>query len=507
MNRTQSAGLVVLVALLSSHAEAGPLTSEEQRGRQIFVEGTSASGGEIIAVMGTAGGAGAAGGTGDDGIEVPASTVPCATCHGRDGRGKPEGGVTPSDLTWAVLTRHGGITHPSGRSHPPYDERLFKRAVTMGLDPAGNRLHVAMPRFRLSLQDIADLTAYIKRLGTASDPGISDTAVRIGLVLPPPGPLTALGKAVQAALAARFEEWNGKGGIYGRRLDLVPFEPPADLTARRTAVADFLARSDTFAHLGSFLIGDDLALATLFEKGEMPLVAPFTVHPRETFPLQRDVFYLLPGIETQGVALVRALRAVPWERPPNPAIVAPDDTDDTGLDDAVSAVSRACRVWAPAQTVRYGRSGFDLAALAHRLVGADPVIFLGTGPEALALLRAADSIGWHPVFAATAAAADGALRQVPKSFAGHLWLALPAAPNEVSAQPTALAGAEILGEALRRAGRDLTRDRLIEQLESLRGFETGSAPPVTYTPTRRLGARGAWVLRLGQETGEWVAAE
>jgi len=75
-----------------------------------------------------------------------------------------------------------------------------------------------------------------------------------------------------------------------------------------------------------------------------------------------------------------------------------------------------------------------------------------------------------------------------------------------------LAGAEILGEALKRAGRDLTRDKLIEELETLHGFATGYAPPVTYTPTRRLGARGAYVLKLdltGQTlgAGEWVEAE
>jgi ABC-type branched-subunit amino acid transport system substrate-binding protein len=510
-------GVVLLV--MPVLAGAGPLTPEEQRGRQIFVDGTSPSGGELIAVMGAA--------VGDQGIEVPASTVPCANCHGRDGRGKPEGGVAPSDLTWSVLTR-SGVTSPGGRSHPPYDERLFKRAVTMGLDPAGHPLHVAMPRFRLSLEDMADLTAYIKRLGTASDPGVTDTAVRIGLVLPPPGPPAALGKAVQAALAARFQEWNRQGGIYGRRLDLIAFEPPADSNARRAAVADFLVRSDTFAHLGAFLLGDDTALAALFEKNEMPLVAPFTIHPRETFPLQREVFYLLSGIEAQGVALARVLRTVrstPSAHPPSPVIVAPDDA---GLDEAVSAVSHALGAWAPAQTVRYERNAFDPAVLAHRLSGSDPVLFLGAGPEALAFLRAADAIGWHPAFAATAAAGDGALRQAPESFAGRLWLALPGSPgvpedearryrslaaehslprDNVSAQLTALAGAEILGEALRRAGRDLTRDRLIEQLESLRGFATGYAPSVTYTPTRRLGARGAWVMKLGEETGQWVEAE
>lgn len=502
--------LALLVFAAPALLAAEPLTPEQQRGRQIYLEGTSPSGGEITAVMG------------EEAVEVPASAVPCAGCHGRDGRGRPEGGVTPSDLTWDTLTRPYGVTHPSGRRHPPYTERLFKRAVTMGLDPAGTKLHVAMPRFRLSQQDMADLTAYIKRLGTGSDPGLTDTAVRIGLVLPPPGPMAPMGKAVQAALAAHFAEWNEKGGIYGRKIELAPFEPPSQTDARRTAVAGFLAQGDSFAGLGSFLLGDDTALADLFGKAEVPLIGPFTVHPRETFPLARYVFYLLPGIEAQSRALVRALRAASGEAPGPPAIVVPDDA---GLNDDAAA----------AQAVRYARGSFDPAALARRLSAAraDAVVFLGSGSEALALLQAADSIGWHPRFAASAAAGDGSLFRAPKAFADRLWLALPSSPEipqeavrryqtlaaaralpkeNISAQLTALAAAEILGEALRRAGRDLTRDKLVEQLESLRTFQTGYAPPITYGPTRRLGARGAYVLKLdlaGKKlgAGEWVEGE
>jgi ABC-type branched-subunit amino acid transport system substrate-binding protein len=505
---------IVSNLLVSNLFAAGPLTPEELRGRQIYLEGTSPSGDKITALMG------------DEAVEVPASAVPCAGCHGRDGRGRPEGGVSPSDLTWDTLTRPYGVTHPSGRRSPPYDERLLKRAVTMGLDSAGTKLHVAMPRFRLSLQDMADLTAYIKRLGNTSDPGVTGAAVRIGLVLPPPGSLTPMGKSVQAALAARLADWNGQGGIYGRKIELVPFEPPADPAARYTAVAGFLAKGDVFAHLGAFLLGDDTALADLFGKAETPLIGPFTVHPRETLPLDRQVFYLLPGIEAQGRASARALRSTGSPVPPHPAILAPDEA---GLNDAVAAVVAA---WPEAQPTRYERGRFDPAALAHRLsaAGADPVLFLGSGAEALALLRAADGIGWHPRLAATAAAGDGSLFQAPPAFAGRLWLALPSSPGpselamrdylalaqahhlsqeNLSAQLTALAAAEILGEALKRAGRDLTRDRLIEQFETLRTFQTGYAPPITYSPTRRLGARGAYVFQLdlaGRKLGAggWV---
>jgi mono/diheme cytochrome c family protein len=65
-----------------------PLTAQEQRGKEIYVRGTSPSGDEILAYLG------------ESTFEVPGSAVTCANCHGLDGQGKPEGGVRPSNLTW-----------------------------------------------------------------------------------------------------------------------------------------------------------------------------------------------------------------------------------------------------------------------------------------------------------------------------------------------------------------------------------------------------------------------
>jgi mono/diheme cytochrome c family protein len=127
-----------------------------ERGRRIYVYGASPGGGEITAVMSA------------EGVEVPASVVPCRGCHGLDGEGRSEGGIYPTDITWANLTKPSGITHPGGRKHPPYDVRRLKRAISLGIDPAGNKLHVGMPRFRMSLEDMEDLAAYIQQLGTGT---------------------------------------------------------------------------------------------------------------------------------------------------------------------------------------------------------------------------------------------------------------------------------------------------------------------------------------------------
>src|SRR5262245_45069605 len=201
---------------------------------------------------------------GDAQIEVPAASVPCAGCHGRDGRGRPEGGVSPSDLRWESLTRPYAVSEPGGRTHPPYDERLLKRAISMGIDPAGNPLHVAMPRFRMSLQDMADLAAYLKRLGSEPEAGVSDAEVRIGVGLPPAGPLATFGQAVRAAVEAQCAEWNAQGGIYGRKVEPRFLIPPAEPAARRAAVEEFLGREQIFAGLAPFFPGADAELAALF---------------------------------------------------------------------------------------------------------------------------------------------------------------------------------------------------------------------------------------------------
>ena len=86
MKRAVRAPLVVAVvmvcvvagAALAGHATTPTqtsLTESQRRGREIYTTGTTASGAEIAAFLG------------DDGVEVPATILPCSGCHGDDGRG------------------------------------------------------------------------------------------------------------------------------------------------------------------------------------------------------------------------------------------------------------------------------------------------------------------------------------------------------------------------------------------------------------------------------------
>src|ERR1700686_4073173 len=168
MTRISAAAAILLAA--ASLAAAPKLTEQEARGKQIYLHGEWRGGKSITALMG------------GEGVEVPATIVPCASCHGTDARGRSEAGVRPSNLRWGVLTR--SYEAPGEHSHPPYTRAAVKRAVTMGLDPAGHKLQAAMPRYRMSLTEMDDLIAYLQKLPQDSDPGLTDDAIRIGVVIP-----------------------------------------------------------------------------------------------------------------------------------------------------------------------------------------------------------------------------------------------------------------------------------------------------------------------------------
>src|SRR5215217_4766481 len=203
--------------------ESRPLTAAERRGRAIFLRGEVPGKKPLMAMVGD--------------LEVPAATINCAGCHGRRGEGKTEGGVAAGNLTWSNLTKSYGHTHPSGRKHGAFNESSFTTAVVRGVDPAGNELNVAMPRYRLSIEDMNDLIAYIKRLEFDRDPGLTAESIDIGVPLPASAALAETGQAIRQIVTAYFDELNAQGGIYNRKIKLHFTEPGAADAGLRAMIA------------------------------------------------------------------------------------------------------------------------------------------------------------------------------------------------------------------------------------------------------------------------------
>jgi ABC-type branched-subunit amino acid transport system substrate-binding protein len=496
------------------------LTPAEKRGKQIYLRGTSASGREIMAYLGEAS------------LEVPASAITCAGCHGADGQGKPEGGVTPSNLTWAALTKPYGVTHASGRKHPPYTERSLELALTRGLDPAGNRLLNVMPRYQMTREDMNDLIAYIKRLGTDRDPGVTDTSVRIGMLVPAKGALAEMGQAIKSVVAAYFEEINSQGGIYNRKIEL-KFAETGDTAAATSAnVERLITEEQIFALSGAMIAGADREVATLAQNSEVPLVGPFTLYPPVTASVNRQVFYLLSGIEDQARALVVFAAqkfADNKATPARAAVVYQEGELNAG---AVAGIEEEIKKagWSAPAHVKYPRGKFNADAVARELSarGVNAVFLVGGSEDLRAFLLAAEKSNWTPALYLPGALSGRDILDVPRSFNGKLFLSFPSVPSDIkpaalenlralaakyklpqghlAAQISAYVSAQLLVEGLKRAGRDLSREKLIGALEGLYEYDTGLMPPLTYGPNRRVGAAGAHIVTVDTEKKQFVPA-
>ncbi|MEN3334391.1 MAG: hypothetical protein V7641_3756 [Blastocatellia bacterium] len=520
---TLLAGFLFIASLLggalAQSSTPAPLTAQEKRGKQIYLRASSASGRPVTAYLG------------DPPIEVPPSAMTCAGCHGLDGQGKPEGGVVPSNITWESLAKPYGDVAASGRKHPRYTERAIELAVTKGLDPAGNRLGTAMPRYDIAAEDLVDLITYLKRVGSDLDPGISPASLRIGTFIPADGAMAEAGEAAAALLTAYFDEVNSQGGVYNRRLELRVARLPKDHAAER--VERFIKDEQVFALAASFIAGSEHAIAALMESEETPLVAPLTLLPETVFPLNRRVFYLYAGLNEQSRILLHFARQKS-RNAAHFAFIAPAEELNRTLVASVEDESRKLGV-SLNRKIEYKTSHFDAALVARQLSGIEAILFLGSSTEARALLDEADKLGLTFDLFLPGAFAGRELFAAPRRFEKHIFLSFPTLPTDQSKLTllelsvlaerhqlstkhlavlmSAFSAARLLVEGLKLSGRDLSREKLITALEGFYKFETGLTPPITYGPNRRIGAMGAYVVALELENrgftpaSDWLALD
>ncbi|MGD8590647.1 MAG: ABC transporter substrate-binding protein [Chromatiales bacterium] len=515
-NRWQVVVFGCLLALLWVQS-ASALTDEQRRGKQIYLRGSSADATQILALVGR------------EGVSLPAMAVPCASCHGPDGRGRPEGGLIPPNIRWTELSKNYGHVHETGRRHPAFDEASLARLLRTGIDPGGNRLDQAMPRYRMPEPDMQDLLAYLKYLEQDLDPGLSDARIQVATLQPLSGPQGGLGRAMAQVIQAHFAAVNQQGGVFGRQLELLVIPYGASDEATLDNLRQALRTEGIFALVGAYTVGLDQPLLGLLREEGVPLIGPFTLDPGDEI-VNPAAFYLYPGFEDQARVLAdAALEALPDKAPP-PVILGPQGAQ---VDRLVNAVENQLqgRTEQPPKSLRYAGGQMQVEQLAEQLAYSDSLLFFGHQRELEPLLAALAARQANPAVYLLSAYVSRPLFQVPASFQDRIFLAYPTLGSDITlaayqayqrlarehalppdhrqGQIAAYASAKLLVEGLRRAGRGLNRLALVDALEALYLYETGLTPALTYGPNRRVGARGAHLVTVDlvnknyQPVGGW----
>jgi ABC-type branched-subunit amino acid transport system substrate-binding protein len=231
------------------------------------------------------------------------------------------------------------------------------------------------------------------------------------------------------------------------------------------------------------------------------------------------VFYLYSGVRNQALALAAFASKGQGVKKRRVVIVRSVDTRSGEIAELVKQAGSAAG-WSRVEEALVDGVQSNLSALVNKLKnsGAEVIIFLGPPGAEAAFLREAQSASWSPIFLVPGSLVGGSIFDAPAAFDGRIFIAYPTLPTDrspdalaeyrrlaeahrldarhLTIQLTALSSAKILVEALKRAGRDLSRAKLIESLEALYQFRTGLTPAVTFGPNRRVGATGAYVVSV-----------
>lgn len=378
-----------------------------------------------------------------------------------------------------------------------------------------------MRRYRSGAMLLALLAALLSialgaRGAAAEEIGVTSDAIKIGIFAPFTGSVANWGYPIARGALAVYEEMNAKGGIHGRKIVVVEEDDQCDPSKGVAAVKKLIHSHKVFMLHGANCSNAALAVRPEVQQTKVPWLVMGSTNIGIYLPTDPYIFGVMMTSDIEGTLLADFAMTVPNAK----RIAVLTHRDAWGLGKYEPVINRLKERYqvTPAADETMDRGANDSTPQTLRLKAANPdaVIVILYPKEGAVFLRDALKYGLGPVFVG-----NGALEDIPDlvsktgtdaavktlysvtqlrhpldgpEFAPLLGKLKARYPGTAisSFLPVAFAGAEAVVEALRRSGRDLTREKFVKELERIRGFETTMlAGSLEFSPTDHRGSRSA----------------
>ena len=352
---------------------------------------------------------------------------------------------------------------------------------------------------------------WIAGISTA-EVGVSENTVLIGMTAPFSGPNGAYGQDMKAVIMSYFRQINDSGGIFGRKLELRWLD---DGYETETAVANtrkLIAQEKVFALLASYGSSPTTtAMNEVFGVARVPLIGAISgadslrQSPRDN-PNARYMFNVRASYAHETEAIVNQLLSLGFNR--IAVFYQNDGFGKSGLDGVVAALGRHNQ--APLVVASVERNSVDVAAAVQAIAKAGPqaVIMVTLYRPTAAFVRAMRQARQTPQFMTLSpVGADMLVQELGEEARGiGISQVMPSPWNDTTSLVRdyhrlvgktgkhsyygveAFAMARLLVDALRKAGKEPTREKLISALESMQNHDLGGYR-VSYSANDHLGSR------------------
>jgi len=369
--------------------------------------------------------------------------------------------------------------------------------------------------------------------------GVTDNEIRLGISAPFTGSAKELGIQMKLGIESAFNLINESGGIHGRQLRLAAADDGYEPARAAETMKELYEKEQVFGFVGN--VGTPTAVVAL----------PYALERRTLFfgaftgagllrrdPPDRYVFNYRASYAEETDAVVRYLVKMRGLRPEQIAVFAQQDAyGDSGFAGVAKAM-RALRGGNEGAILRLGyqRNTLDVDDAVARLrahkVPIKAVVMVGAYRSCAKFIEKTRDvypgmIYTNVSFVGSTALADELMLLGPRYVNGVIVTqVVPAVDSYASTvlkYKTALAkyfpgvlpdyvslegyvAGSLLLEGLKRAGRQLDTEKLVEALETVRDFDMGLGAPISFGPTEHQGSHKVWGTQLN-EYGRYQAID
>jgi branched-chain amino acid transport system substrate-binding protein len=351
--------------------------------------------------------------------------------------------------------------------------------------------------------------------GALAEDGITNDTILLGGYGPVTGPSAFLGLGGRDGASIAIEEINAAGGINGRKLKMIHEDDAFSPAKALTSVKKLVEQDKVFMVVG--LSGSNPTIGTLeyLREAKIPHYIAIASAPQVTHPFSR---YQFRGASTESARFGELYAEFLTQFLQVKRIAILSGADENAKNEADNT-ERMLDKWYGVKVegraeFKVGDKDFTPQILKMKLINPDIVVAIGQTPEVSIIIRQMRELGLRtPIYGGAAAVDQSIIINAGLAAEGYMggWLTpvyldsshpdmlkymtlfnkfMPNAPKGRPNLYDIMGYTEInvVAEAMRRAGPDLTREKLVDALETISDYRVSEiASPRTFTKWHHIG--------------------
>jgi branched-chain amino acid transport system substrate-binding protein len=345
----------------------------------------------------------------------------------------------------------------------------------------------------------------------------------IGGLGPLTGPASNLGPMVELGGKLAARQINEAGGINGRMIKFVMGDTACSVNTGLAAVKKMIDMDNVFTFMGITCSHVGIAIRPTLEEEKRSLMVVVAQSDKILEPFSRYMFRIIPPTHISGPASVRwVMKYFPKKLGKVAIIYSKGDYGVSITNSVVDEYKKYAIEPIATESHKIGDTDYSAQLLKIKATNPDVLWILSYLKDVALILKQAHELGLEcikmgilgsdfsvvPALAGKEALRDfygstlledviwgpklkGFIEMYEKEYPEYM----KNPSNPCMSDVSAYAGVKIIAEGLKRAGKDLTQDKFIKAMETLRDFRVPWYPPVTFTPTQHEGIVGLHFLR------------